>query len=68
MAAKFQVVAQDEVQVPVYADTTVENQQQPPSYNSLFGKLKQAKADASNPVEFVSKSSSILCGSGKWCI
>jgi hypothetical protein len=40
-------------------------QDAPPSYNSIFDKLKNAKSDAKNPIQFVQSSSQIICGSGK---
>lgn len=37
----------------------------PPAYDSLFSKLKKAKEESSNPLDYISKACGIMCGSGE---
>ena len=36
----------------------------PPSYNSIFGQLKQMKSESANPIDFSKKLCTVACGSG----
>ena len=36
---------------------------QPPSYNSLFGQIKQMKEESSNPIDFSKKICTVATGS-----
>lgn len=60
-ATKYQPAAVEEP--PVYNQTTVEISEEPPKYDSLFAQLKAVKTNANTPIEFVTKSVSILGGS-----
>jgi len=48
-----------------YAQANIEEPEtvEPPKYNTLFGKIKQAKNDSSNPADFAKSASQIICGS-----
>ena len=53
---------------PVYADAvhapeTSLNEENPPSYESLYRKLKRAKEESSNPVEYMQSAFTIICSS-----
>lgn len=39
---------------------------QPPSYNSMFGQLRQMKDESSNPIDFSKKICTIVTGSGNY--
>jgi hypothetical protein len=71
---KVQVGVEEEIDVesqlpPPQYDSVVMNNaptlslDSPPTYDSLFAKLKRAKEDSSNPFEYVSKACGIMCGS-----
>jgi hypothetical protein len=41
----------------------ISNIESPPTYDSLFKKLKKAKDESSNPIDYMSKACGIVCGS-----
>lgn len=39
----------------------------PPSYDSLYGRIKQSRQEAKNPLHFLKMVFAIICGTGKAC-
>lgn len=46
-----------------YAEANVEDPDSPPRYESLFGQLKQAKADSTGPADLARRTGGIIFSS-----